>query len=72
MAMEKDYIIHETHSRPITAIGSSFARREIYLGHEDGTVKSIEVDTCKHTQTYQEHKGWVLNFINFTFTFAMM
>ena len=52
MAMEKDFIVHETHFRPITAIGSSFARREIYLGYEDGIVKSVEVDTCKHVQTY--------------------
>lgn len=63
MSMEKDYIIHETHSRPITAIGSSSARREIYLGFEDGVIKSIEVDSGKHIQTYIEHKGWVTSFL---------
>jgi hypothetical protein len=63
MAMEKDYIIHETHSRQITAIGSSFVRREIFLGYEDGIVKSVEIDTGKHIQTYAEHKGWVTSFL---------
>lgn len=34
MAMEKLYVIRDTHSRPITAIGYNPARREILIGCE--------------------------------------
>ena len=61
--MEQEYIVHDTHSRPITAVGCSLSRREIYLGFEDGIVKSIEVDTGNLVQTYNEHKGWITDFL---------
>jgi WD40 repeat protein len=63
MSMEQEYIVHDTHIRPITAVGCSPARREIYLGFEDGVVKSIELDTGNHVQTYNEHKGWITSFL---------
>jgi WD40 repeat protein len=63
MSMEKEYTVHETHSRSITALGVSPARREIYLGFEDGIVKSIELDTGTKLQTYNEHKGWITAFL---------
>lgn len=61
--MEKEYTIHDIHCRSITAIGSSPARREIYLGFEDGLVKSIELDSGAAVQTYCEHKGWISSFM---------
>ena len=39
MSLEKDFIVHDTHTKLITALGCSPARREIYLGFEDGVVK---------------------------------
>lgn len=61
--MERDYITHDTHPRSITALGCSPARREIFIGFEDGTVKSIEVDTGSLVQCYSEHKGWITQFL---------
>lgn len=61
--MEKDYIVHETHIKSITSVAAHIARREIYLGFEDGCIKSLEADTGKHVQTYQEHKGWITSFL---------
>lgn len=63
MSMEKEYIVHDAHTRSITALGLSPARREIYLGFEDGQVKSLEVDTGNYVQTYMEHKGWISSFL---------
>lgn len=68
MSMEKEYIVHDTHSRSITALGCSPARREIFLGFEDGVVKSIEVDTGSWVQTYNEHKGWITSFLYWSST----
>lgn len=68
MSMEKEYIVHDTHSRSITALGCSPARREIYVGFEDGLVKSIEVDTGNYVQTYNEHKGWITSFLYWSAT----
>ena len=61
--MEKEYTVFETHTRAITALGCSPARREIYLGFEDGVVKSIEVDTGAKSQMYNEHRGWITAFL---------
>lgn len=63
MSMEKEYTLHDTHCRAITALGSSVARRELYLGFEDGQVKSFELDSGEHVQTYCEHKGWISSFL---------
>ena len=63
MSLEKDFIMLETHTKPVTAMGCSQARREIYLGFEDGLVKAIDIDTKKHVQTYWEHKGWITGFL---------
>jgi hypothetical protein len=63
MSLEKDFIVHDTHTRCITALGCSPARREIYLGFEDGVVKAIEIDTSNHVQTFWEHRGWITAFL---------
>jgi hypothetical protein len=63
MSLEKDFIVHDTHTKSITALGCSPARREIYLGFEDGVVKSIEIDTTNHVATYSEHRGWITAFL---------
>jgi hypothetical protein len=63
MSLEKDFIVHNTHTKSITALGCSPARREIYLGFEDGVVKSIEIDTTNHVATYWEHRGWITAFL---------
>jgi hypothetical protein len=63
MSMEKEYSIINAHTRPITAIGCSPARRDIYLGFEDGVVKSIELDTGNVNQIYAEHKGMITAFL---------
>lgn len=63
MSLEKEFIVYETHTKLITALGCSPARREIYMGFEDGIVKSIELDTKNHAQTYWEHKGWITAFL---------
>ena len=34
MAMEKQYMIRETHTRPLTTVGFNPARREILVGCE--------------------------------------
>lgn len=63
MSLEKDFIVHDTHTRSITALGCSPARREIYLGFEDGVVKALEIDTTNQVQTFWEHKGWITGFL---------
>ena len=63
MSLEKEFIVYDTHSKLVTAMGCSPARREIYLGFEDGVVKVIEIDTKNHVQTYLEHKGWITGFL---------
>lgn len=63
MSLEKDFIVHDTHTRFITALGCSSARREIYVGFEDGVVKVIEIDTTNQVQTFNEHKGWITAFL---------
>lgn len=68
MSMEKEYTVHDIHCRSITAIGSSPARREIYLGFEDGQVKSLELDSGAPVQTYCEHKGWISSFMYWPLT----
>ena len=60
--MEKDYIVHDTHSKSITALGCNPSRRELYLGFEDGCIKSLELDTGNLIQTFNEHKGWITAF----------
>lgn len=61
--MEQDCIVHDTHTRSITAVGFSLQRREIYLGFEDGVVKSIETENATVVNTYFEHKGWITDFL---------
>lgn len=68
MSMEKEYTVHDIHCRSITAIGSSPARRELYLGFEDGQVKSLELDSGAQQQTYWEHKGWISSFLYWPLT----
>lgn len=68
MSMEKEYTLHDTHCRSITALGSSIARRELYLGFEDGQVKSFELDSGAYVQTYWEHKGWISSFLYWPLT----
>jgi hypothetical protein len=49
-------------------VSAYIARREIFLGFEDGVIKSIDADTGKHVQTYNEHKGWVTSFLYWPLT----
>lgn len=63
MSMEKEYTIHDTHTRSITALGCSPAKGEIYLGFEDGIVKSFKIDNGSYVQAYSEHKGWITGFL---------
>lgn len=60
MAMEKDYIVHDTHTKSITALGCNPARRELYLGFEDGCIKSLELDTGNLIQTYNVIKSDIM------------
>ncbi|KAH9505160.1 hypothetical protein Btru_058857 [Bulinus truncatus] len=63
MAMEKQYVVRDTHTRSITAVGYNPTRREIVLGFEDGVVKSWEAESGKLVQTYYEHRGWITDFL---------
>ncbi|XP_078482123.1 uncharacterized protein LOC100175309 [Ciona intestinalis] len=62
MAMEKQFMISDTHSRTITAVGFHPVRREIVAGFEDGLMKWWEQDTGKLMLTSCEHKGWLTDF----------
>ncbi|XP_059165911.1 uncharacterized WD repeat-containing protein alr3466-like [Physella acuta] len=62
MAMVKQYDVKETHTRSITAVGHNPIRREIFLGFEDGVIKSYEAESGKPVQTFYKHKGWVTDF----------
>jgi WD40 repeat protein len=64
MSMEKEYVIHDAHTRQITALGCNPSRRELYIGFDDGTVKSVEADTGALVQTYTEHRGWITAFVH--------
>lgn len=68
MAMEKQYMIRETHTRTLTAVGFNPARREILVGCEDGVIKTFEAENGKHVSTFNEHKGWVTDFMFWTET----
>ncbi|KAI8789007.1 vegetative incompatibility protein HET-E-1 [Biomphalaria glabrata] len=63
MAMVKQYAVRDTHTRSITAIGYNPTRREIVLGFEDGVIKSWEAESGKLVQTFNEHKGWITDFL---------
>ncbi|GFR59077.1 vegetative incompatibility protein HET-E-1 [Elysia marginata] len=63
MAMEKQYVVRDTHTRSITAVGYNSIRREIALGCEDGVVKSYEAESGKLVQSNYQHKGWVTDFL---------
>ncbi|XP_048258792.1 uncharacterized WD repeat-containing protein alr3466-like [Haliotis rufescens] len=63
MAMEKQYVIRETHTRSITALGYNPARREILMGCEDGVIKVWEAESGKLLLTSTEHGGWVTDFL---------
>ncbi|KAJ8303914.1 hypothetical protein KUTeg_017497 [Tegillarca granosa] len=63
MAMEKSYVVPDTHTRSITAIGYNPGRREILLGCEDGVVKTWEAESGKMVMASHEHKGWVTDFL---------
>nr|CAB3260425.1 uncharacterized protein LOC100175309 [Phallusia mammillata] len=62
MAMEKQFMISDTHTRTITAIGFHPMRREIVVGFEDGLMKWWEQDTGKLMLTSNEHGGWLTDF----------
>jgi WD40 repeat protein len=61
--MEKEYIVHDCHPKPITSLGCNIARREIYMGFEDGIIKTIDIESGKLQQTYNVHKGWITCFL---------
>ncbi|KAL5004688.1 hypothetical protein ScPMuIL_018144 [Solemya velum] len=63
MAMEKQYVVRDTHTRSITALGYNPGRREILTGFEDGAIKTWEAEGGKLVQTANEHKGWVTDFL---------
>ena len=37
MAMEKQFVIRDTHTRPVTALGYNPSRREFMIGCEGGS-----------------------------------
>ncbi|GFN83516.1 vegetative incompatibility protein het-e-1 [Plakobranchus ocellatus] len=61
--MERQYVVRDTHTRSITAVGYNPIRREIVLGCEDGVVKSWEAESGKLVQTFYQHRGWVTDFL---------
>ncbi|XP_053405199.1 uncharacterized protein LOC123523222 isoform X1 [Mercenaria mercenaria] len=63
MAMEKLYVVRETHTRSITALGYNPARREILMGCEDGVIKTWESESGKQLSVVCEHKGWITDFL---------
>lgn len=63
MAMEKQYVVRETHTRTITALGYNPIRREIVMGCEDGVIKSWEAEAGKLVSTTHEHRGWITDFL---------
>nr|XP_039255644.1 uncharacterized protein LOC120332461 [Styela clava]XP_039255645.1 uncharacterized protein LOC120332461 [Styela clava]XP_039255646.1 uncharacterized protein LOC120332461 [Styela clava] len=63
MAMEKHFVINDTHTRPVTAIGFHPLRREIVTGYEDGLMKWWEQDGGKLILTTHEHRGWLTDFL---------
>ncbi|KAL4227310.1 hypothetical protein ACF0H5_012756 [Mactra antiquata] len=63
MAMEKLYVVRETHTRAITALGYNPARREILMGCEDGVIKTWESESGKQISVACEHKGWITDFL---------
>lgn len=63
MAMEKHFVINDTHTKPVTAIGFHPLRREIIIGYEDGLMKWWEQDGGKLMLTTHEHHGWVTDFL---------
>ncbi|XP_041369826.1 uncharacterized WD repeat-containing protein all2124-like [Gigantopelta aegis] len=63
MAMEKQFVIRETHGRTITSLGYNPIRRELFIGCEDGVMKIYEAETGKLLQSATEHTGWVTDFI---------
>ncbi|XP_074652528.1 uncharacterized protein LOC141906930 [Tubulanus polymorphus] len=63
MAMEKQYVLRETHTRTITALGYNPSRREILMGCEDGVIKIWESEGGKLVQAVHEHRGWITDFL---------
>ncbi|ELT89388.1 hypothetical protein CAPTEDRAFT_187404 [Capitella teleta] len=63
MAMEKHYVLSETHNKSITALGYNLLRREILIGCEDGVIKCWEADTGKLITCHYDHKGWITDFL---------
>lgn len=63
MAMDKLYVVKDTHTRSITAIGYNPGRREIWIGCEDGVIKTWESESGKLILTASEHKGWITDFL---------
>lgn len=72
MAMEKQYVLREPHTRSLTAIGYNPVRREIVIGCEDGVVKSFEAECGKLVSTFYDHKGWVTDFMFWAETKLML
>ncbi|XP_077985512.1 uncharacterized protein LOC144440123 [Glandiceps talaboti] len=63
MAMEKQYVVKDTHSRAITALGFHPLRREILAGCEDGFIKTWEAESGLPVMSSHEHQGWVTDFL---------
>ncbi|KAL8562628.1 hypothetical protein ACOMHN_011200 [Nucella lapillus] len=72
MAMERQYMVREAHTRALTAVGFNPARREILVGCEDGVVKTFEAESGKQVSTFYEHKGWVTDFMYWSDTKLMI
>ena len=47
------------HDAPILCVAYNPARREIFTGSQDTTIKTWLSETGEHVRTLQEHKGWV-------------
>jgi WD40 repeat protein len=57
--MERRLCVSSTHKAAVSALAYQPVRREIITGHEDGSLKFWEGDAGKHTETVQQHKGWI-------------
>ncbi|XP_064651058.1 uncharacterized WD repeat-containing protein alr3466-like isoform X2 [Lineus longissimus] len=63
MAMVKHFVVRETHTRGITALGYNPIKREILIGFEDGAIKTQECDGGKLERLPHEHRGWITDFL---------
>ncbi|KAJ8034301.1 Nuclear distribution protein nudF [Holothuria leucospilota] len=63
MAMEKNFVIKETHHKAVTVLSYHPLRREILAGFEDGHIKAWDSETYKLAIVTHEHEGWVTDFL---------